>query len=78
MKPQEKAISLVDSYRLILIKSDTDAGEEILCTLMAKECALVAVDEIIDFMEIKSEQANYSYSTLIYYWKNVRRELDKL
>ena len=48
MTPKEKAEELVDKYRFILIKSNTDAGEEILCTLLAKECALVAVDEILN------------------------------
>jgi hypothetical protein len=64
MTPQEKAEKLVDSYRLILIKSDTDAGEEILCTLLAKECALVAVDEIINLGCIE-----------VPYWFEVKQEI---
>jgi hypothetical protein len=69
MTPQEKAISLVDSYRLILIKSDTDAGEEILCTLLAKECAFVAVDEAFcnNTDELKHD-----------YWIEVKEEIEKL
>jgi len=67
MTPQEKAEKLVDSYRLILIKSDTDAGEEILCTLLAKECALVAVDEVINLGCIE-----------VPYWFEVKQEIGKL
>ena len=69
MTPQEKAEKLVDSYRLILIKSDTDAVEEILCTLLAKECALVAVDEVFcnNTDELKHD-----------YWIEVKEEIEKL
>jgi hypothetical protein len=48
MTPQKKAKELVDQYRIILIHSETDAGEEILCTTIAKQCALVAVDGILE------------------------------
>jgi hypothetical protein len=51
MKPKDKAIELVDSYRIILMNEDTECGEEILCTLIAKQCALIAVDEIIQAMD---------------------------
>jgi hypothetical protein len=44
MIPKEKAEELVDKYKLILIMSDTDAGEEILCTSISKQCALIAVE----------------------------------
>ncbi len=74
MTPKEKAITLVDEYRLILIKSNTDAGEEILCTLLAKECALVAVDEILNHHS--QEQGLYRIDT--YYWQQVKQEIEKL
>ncbi len=47
MSVKEKAQQIVDKYRVVLIQSDTDAGEEILCTTIAKQCALVAMDEMI-------------------------------
>lgn len=76
MTPKEKATSLVDEYRLILIKSNTDAGEEILCTLLAKECALVAVDEILnwhlEFLFISKESVGHQY------WLDVKQEIEKL
>ena len=76
MTPKEKATSLVDEFRLILIKSNTDAGEEILCTLLAKECALVAVDEILnwhlEFLFISKESVGHQY------WLDVKQEIEKL
>ena len=74
MIPKEKAEELVDKYRFILIKSNTDAGEEILCTLLAKECALVAVDEILNHHS--QEQGLYRIDT--YYWQQVKQEIEKL
>ena len=73
MTPKEKAEELVDKYRFILIKSNTDAGEEILCTLLAKECALVAVDEILNHHS--QEQGLYRIDT--YYWQQVKKEIEK-
>ena len=67
MKPKEKAISLVDSYRIILMNEDTECGEEILCTVIAKKCALIAVDEIIH--EVYDD---------IEWWKEVKHEIEKL
>ena len=77
MTPQEKAISLVDEYRLILIKSNTDAGEEILCTLLAKECALVAVDELIN-CSISYDNYNATWASQVEYWQEVKTEIEKL
>jgi hypothetical protein len=51
MTPKLKAENLVDTYRIILMNEDTECGEEILCTVISKKCALIAVDEIIDALE---------------------------
>ena len=74
MTPKEKATTLVDGFRFILIKSNTDAGEEILCTLLAKECALVAVDGILNRM-IGSR--SYSFNEKLY-WREIKQEIEKL
>ena len=88
MTPQEKAIELVDQYRLILIQSETDAGEEILCTTIAKQCALVAVNEIIEsrkdnvaindtMWEISSEYYK-PHPMYLNYWFKIKTEIEKL
>ena len=69
MKPKEKAISLVDSYRMILMNEDTECGNEILCTVIAKKCALIAVDEIL--REITDEDD-------ISWFKRVKQEIQAL
>jgi len=69
MTPKEKAISLVDSYRIILINEDTECGEEILCTVISKQCALIAVDEIL--REITDEDD-------ISWFKRVKQEIQEL
>jgi hypothetical protein len=62
MTPKEKAENLVNNYRYILMAEDTDCGEEILCTTIAKRCALFAVDLILSefyaddfYIEVKQE-----------------------
>jgi hypothetical protein len=71
MRAKEKAFELVDTYKFVLWSEDTQCGEEILCTGIAKQCALIAVDEIIDLvkhMDVDSED----------YWNEVKHEIEKL
>jgi hypothetical protein len=71
MTPKEKAKKLVDSYRIILMNEDTDCGEEILCTVIAKKCALIAVDEIYNsglLVFVDDEQ----------YWHEVKQEIEEI
>lgn len=72
MTPQEKADNLVNQYRIILMREDTDCGNEILCSRIAEECALIAVDEIISVID-----AETNYKTWEFY-KQVKQELEKL
>jgi uncharacterized membrane protein len=76
MTQKEKAISLVDSYRNILMNEDTQCGEEILCTGIAKQCALIAVDEIldVDYFDMSEEH----FENIMEYWEQVKNEIKKL
>jgi hypothetical protein len=84
MTPKEKAINLVDSYRNILMNEDTECGNEILCSVIAKQCALIAVDELLELnhpyvIVYKSFEDNIMEDmTQEYYWKQVKHELEKL
>ncbi len=64
MTPKEKAIELVDDYQFIL----TDKT-------FAKDCALIAVDEIIqqcwDYRDIDLETSHD-------YWQEVKQEIQAL
>ena len=48
MSAKDKAKDLVDTYRIMLMNTDTECGEEILCTVIAKYSAIIAVDEILE------------------------------
>jgi len=71
MTPKEKAEELVGKFKIPLILSDTDAGEEIICTTISKECALIAVDEVIN-----SELFKWLEDEI--YWQEVKEEVEKL
>jgi hypothetical protein len=75
MSAVDKAEKLVNNYRVMLMQTDTDAGEEILCTSIAKECALIAVDEIIS---IGWNLPHYDNNTGVKYWNEVKIEIIKL
>ena len=75
MTPKEKALSIVNTYRMILMDEDTDCGYEILCTSIAIKNALVAVNEIIQAIdwheyEMPNNETNY--------WLDVRKEINNL
>lgn len=72
MKTKEKANELLNQYRIVLMRKDTECGNEILCTTIAKECALIAVDEIIPVID-----AETNYKTWEFY-KQVKQEIEKL
>ena len=85
MTPKEKAEKLVDNHRLILINSETDCSEELLCTLIAKQCALIAVDEIIKFeksivKQLEKITINLSgqFELKKLYWQEVKKEIENL
>lgn len=73
MTPKEKAIELVDKYIPLSLRlySDYEWVEEI---DSAKQCALIAVVEIIDSLQIK----NYAQADNYEYWNEVKQETEKL
>jgi hypothetical protein len=81
MTPQEKAIELVEKYAYHLwIDGVCDYDK-------AKQCALIAVDEILELKETQEEyqiqytngewsrEIGYKYSK---YWLEVKTEIEKL
>ena len=71
MTPKEKAQDLVNQYRAILMNEDTNCGEEILCTTIAKKIALDVVDEIISVI------AQGALLRVVYY-DEVKQEIENL
>ena len=58
----------------LLAKMTTNADSLIYKNQYAKECALIAVDEILNHHS--QEQSLYRIDT--YYWKQVKQEIEKL
>ena len=71
MTPKEKANELYSKYDDLLNK---DFGNPIVFDNQLKQCALIAVDEIIDSLQIK----NYSQADQYEYWNEVKQEIEKL
>ena len=69
MTPQQKAEELVDKYRVELMLTGTEVGEEILCTSVAKQCAIITCNEVLGYMG-----ADRGYE----FWTHVKSEIEKL
>ena len=69
MNAKEKAEELVDKFRIMLMHTDTECGEEILCTSIAKQCALIAVNEIIK----SNPKLPHTLD-----WQQVKQKIEKL
>ena len=69
MKPKEKAEKLV--LKFLRIENNTP---EWFNTHIAKQCALIAVDEILNHHS--QEQGLYRIDT--YYWQQVKTEINKI
>jgi hypothetical protein len=69
MTPKEKAKELVDSFSQKIYKCDYDKLHFTL-KRKAKQCALIAVDEIRDNLPLITDIQNY--------WQEVKQEIEKL
>jgi hypothetical protein len=75
MSAKDKAKELVNTYRIMLMNSDTECGEEILCTVIAKKAALIAVDELIQAIRFTDAKSDLGY---VGYWQEVKHEIELL
>jgi hypothetical protein len=75
MSAKEKAEELVDTYKFVLWSEDTQCGEEILCTGIAKRCALICVDEMLDIINgLYINEGSIAHQWLL----DVKEEINKL
>ena len=78
MNPKEKAIELIDRYLLVDREKE---WQDKLNLFEAKQCAFIAVDEIIsakpcvDFWDFSRE---VTIGLNIEYWQQVKQEIEKL
>ena len=76
MDAKDKAEQLVNEYRILLMNEDTECGNEILCTTIAKQCSLIAVD--LRF------EADFNFYSIEYgedsleFWELVKTEINKI
>ena len=71
MGPKEKARELFQIYLDIVLNAEADRQE---VDEAAKECALIAADELIECCS-RYDELNETYVTLIDYWKKVKQEI---
>ena len=76
MTPEQRALSIVNTYRMILMDEDTDCGNEILCTSIAIKNALVAINQMI--LMIDGLPLDKEVIELFDYLQQVKKELKKL
>jgi hypothetical protein len=69
MTPKEKAEELVGKYAMYLranLMHNEEANED------AKQCALIAVDEILEVIQ------NLYFMGTVDYWQEIKQEIEKL
>ena len=77
MKAKEKVIELVDKFTLY-VGTDVNGDECYVDILEAKQCALICVDEILEFAyDVEWEKREEAVSKLKFL-KEVKKEINKL
>mgnify|MGYP006269728679 CR=1 FL=1 len=69
MTPKEKAESLINKYNLVVLDKALGGSNR-----RVKQCALIAVDEIIHYFEIVLGVDKEDFR----YWYEVKQEIEKL
>lgn len=79
MTAKEKARLLVAQYKSILMDENTNCGEEILCTTIAKKIALVTIDEVQDSIDwLGYNLLPDEIADEVSYWNVVKQEVENL
>jgi hypothetical protein len=73
--PKEKAKELFNQYHNLIQEIGGDLGHEILVSILAKNCALIAVDEILYILNLSLD---FKMNKSIKYWLEVREEINNL
>jgi len=67
--PKEKAKELFDLYYMLIFNIGQDLANEIIISILAKQCSLIAVKQILD---------NDLNSEVYFYWEEVEEEIENL
>ena len=77
MNQEEKANELIHKFRIELMDSDSDFGEEIIVSVLSQKFALICVDEVLgqlENMEYEGVQPHFEMEE----WQGVKKHLLKL
>jgi hypothetical protein len=72
MTPEEKAKELFNHYHNLIQSIGGELGQEILVSILAKQCALFAAREVLKERWNKEDYDQY------HYWEEVEHEIEKL
>ena len=72
MNPKEKAKNIVETYKYRDVRGLTI---ERMSLSLAKQCALICVDEIMQYIQMP---VSIPYEHSFEYWKEVKQEINKL
>jgi hypothetical protein len=70
--PEEKAKIIFNQYYNLIQEIGGDLGQEIIVSILAKNCALIAVDEILRIRSVNKDDI------LSNYWEEVEQEINNL
>jgi hypothetical protein len=70
--PEEKAKLIFNKYHNLIQDIGGELGQEILVSILAKNCALFAVDEILRIKSVNKDDI------LSNYWEEVEQEINNL
>jgi hypothetical protein len=75
MTPKEKSKELIGKYAFYTITDFSDENFE-----QTKQCALIAVDEILKCIVPKDDDERYAFELCgnQFYWQEVKEEIEKL
>ena len=76
MTPKEKADEIFTHYHNLIQEIGGELGQEILVSILARQCALIAVGLVVkETLELSKE---YSNNFIYIYWLRVQEELEKM
>ena len=79
MTPQEKALQLIDSFDEYAESRISDNGRGFDKRYCCKQCALIAVDEILNNNnKIPGNVSGLHTIENTYYWQEVKKEIERL
>ena len=83
MTPKEKALELVKKYKNPFNRIGCIPPSETMFDSTAKQCALIAVDEILnvipnEYLDVWQGETYMAINEDIAYWERIKQEIEKL